>query len=134
MRNRTITVKHLILFTFIVLFLIYFLNLTTYLTQSQTILGNTKIIFYDSSQYKYHTKEYVLEKTKKFVSQQTEEDDPVLIEFIKEIIKPPSTKPYNLSRSIKNGDYSQEGQSLYIDKILNGRTEGFFIGNFQNIL
>jgi len=129
MINRRITVKHLILFTFILLFLIYFLNLTK--SQTNPILRNTN---YDSSQYKNYTKEYVLEKTKKFVSRQTKEDDPVLIEFIKEIIKHPSTKPYNLIRPIKNGDYSQEGQSLYTDKILNGRTEGFFIGNFQNIL
>jgi len=132
MRYPKISVQYLILLIFFLLFLKYILNLTQ--SQTNLILVNTKFIFYDSSQYKYYTKEYVLEETKKFVSRQTKEDDPVLIEFIKKIIKPPSAKPYNLSRSIKNGDYSQEGQSLYIDKILNGRTEGFFIGNFKNIL
>ncbi len=78
MINRRITVKHLILFTFILLFLIYFLNLTK--SQTNPILRNTN---YDSSQYKNYTKEYVLEKTKKFVSRQTKEDDPVLIEFFR---------------------------------------------------
>jgi len=108
MRYPKVSVKHLILFTFILLFLIYFLSHTP--------------------KHENYTKESVLEETKMFVSRQTEEDDPVLIEFIKKLIKPPTTKPYNLSRSIKNGDYSQDGQSLYIDKILKNRTEGFFIG------
>ncbi len=123
MRYSKISVKHLILLTLTLLFLIYFLKLT----QSQT---NSR----EHVLEEYYTRERVLEETKKFVSLHTKEDDPVLIEFIKKIIRPPSIKPYNLSRSIKNGDYSQEGQSLYIDKILNGRTEGFFIGNFKNIL
>jgi len=103
MRYPKVSVKILILFTFILLF-----------------LNN-----------KYYTKESVLEETKKFVSRQTDEDDPELIEFIKKLIKPSSTKPYNLILSnIKNADFSQEKQSLYIDKILNNRTEGFFIGKY----
>jgi len=131
MRYSKISVKHLILLTLTLLFLIYFLKLT----QSQTNSREHVLEEYYTRERvleEYYTRERVLEETKKFVSLHTKEDDPVLIEFIKKIIRPPSIKPYNLSRSIKNGDYSQEGQSLYIDKILNGRTEGFFIGNFKN--
>ena len=92
----------------------------------------TKFILYDSSSYKNYTHEYIIEETKKFADRQTEEDDPELIEFVKKLIKPPSTDKYNLRVSNKkDGDYSQEGQSLYIDTLLNQRTNGFFVGMFK---
>ncbi len=91
-----------------------------------------KVISYDSSLYTNFTQEYIIQETKKFADRQTEEDDPELIEFVKKIIKPPSTDKYNLRVSDKKeGDYSQEGQSLYIDELLNHRTNGFFVGMFK---
>ncbi len=120
------TVKYLILFTFVLLFLTYFSKL-----EETKKFNSLQKYHLNLNQSRMNLRERVLEETKKFASLETEEDDPALIEFIKKLIKPPSTKPYNLILSnIKNGDYSQEGQSLYIDKILNGRTEGFFIGKY----
>jgi len=75
------------------------------------------------------SREEILEETSKFVSRGVNEDDPDLIEFVKSLIKPPSTKQYNFERPNQpNGDYSQHLQSTYIDEILKQKTDGFYIG------
>ena len=85
--------------------------------------------FYDSSLYKNYTREYVIEETTKFASRNVEEDDPELIQFVKKLIKPPSNMKYNFENPNKpNNDYSQDGQSVYIDKLLIKRSDGFYIG------
>ncbi len=75
------------------------------------------------------SREEILEETSKFVSRGVDEDDPELIEFVKSLIIPPSTKQYNFERQNQpNGDYSQHHQSTYIDEILKQKTDGFYIG------
>ena len=85
--------------------------------------------FYDSSLYKNYSREYIIEETTKFASRGVEEDDPELIQFVQKLIKPPSNMKYNFEKPNKpNSDYSQDGQSIYIDELLKKRTEGFYIG------
>ena len=99
-----------------------------YLTADVPKTSGPEFIFYDSSLYENYNQEYVVVETAKFALNQTEEDDPNLIEFVRKLIKPPPyKKPYNLEKNRVNGDYSQECQSLYIDKIFNHKNNGFFI-------
>ena len=66
-------------------------------------------------------------QTIKFMLKETEEDDPELIQFVKaSLIKPPNGKKLNLNNKNKN-DFSQIGQSKYIDSLLNSKRNGFFI-------
>ena len=78
--------------------------------------------------YRDYTRAEILEETKRFADLKTREDDPQLIEFVKSLLKPPSKEPYNFQKNRLSGDYSQEGQSLYIDELLKSRTDGFYIG------
>ena len=59
-----------------------------------------------------------------------DENDPELLEFVRSLIIPPvkpgSDKKLNLDEPNKV-DFSQNGQSLFIDKILGKRRNGFFI-------
>lgn len=71
-------------------------------------------------------KSEVLIKTLKFMIQEVDEEDPKLIEFVRTLINTPSTKPLNLS--IKNRkDFSQIGQSAYMDQLLQAKRNGFFV-------
>jgi FkbM family methyltransferase len=65
-------------------------------------------------------------KSFKYMIQETNENDPELIEFVKSIIIPPSNKPLNLDIKNKN-DYSQYGQSIIIDEILKSKRNGFIV-------
>ena len=69
-------------------------------------------------------------KTLKFMIEETDETDPELVEFVRSLIKPPvkpgSEKKLNLVDP-KKVDYSQIGQSTFIDKILGEKRNGFFI-------
>ena len=68
----------------------------------------------------------ILIKTMKFMIQEVDEDDPKLIEFVRSLIQEPSTKPLNLY--VKNRtDFSQIGQSKYMDSILNSMRNGFYV-------
>jgi hypothetical protein len=65
-------------------------------------------------------------KTLKFMVKDVDEYDPELIEFVRTLIKPPSKLPLNLIN--KNAeDYSQLGQSSYMNTIFNSKRNGFFI-------
>ncbi len=68
----------------------------------------------------------ILFKSFKFMIQETNENDPELIQFVKSIIIPPSNKPLNLDIKNKN-DYSQYGQSIIIDEILKSKRNGFIV-------
>ena len=132
MKYHNVSFKNVFLVFFSLFILAYLYsqsqdNRTTYVYNQ---IGS-QFKFYDSSLYKNYTHEYVIEETKKFENRQTEEDDPELIEFVKRLIKPPSTYKYNFRVPDKKyGDYSQDGQSFYVDKLLKQRTNGFFIGMF----
>jgi hypothetical protein len=68
----------------------------------------------------------VLLKVFKFMIQETDENDPELIKFVRSIIKPPSLNPLSLDIIGKN-DYSQYGQSVIIDKLLKSKQNGFIV-------
>jgi hypothetical protein len=72
-----------------------------------------------------------LVKTLEFMIKNVDEYDPELIQFVKSLIKKPSkqVKQLNLKKTkLKNNDYSQFGQSIYLsDRLLMNRTNGFFI-------
>ena len=70
--------------------------------------------------------EKILFQTMKFMLKDTEEDDPELIAFVRSLIQLPSENELNLNSKNKN-DFSQIGQSKYIDSILNSKRNGFFI-------
>ena len=104
------------------------------------ILLAANLNFFKNQAVKIHTKplsatdtfadiEYVIIKTREFMSKGVEETDPDLILFVRSLIHPPSTHDYNFtSPRHANIDYSQEGQSNFIDGLLQKKTNGFFIG------
>ncbi len=78
----------------------------------------------------FHMKSFedsiVLMKTLKFMVKDVDEYDPELVEFVRTLIKPPSKLPLNLIN--KNAeDYSQLGQSTYMNTLLKSKRNGFFI-------
>jgi FkbM family methyltransferase len=70
----------------------------------------------------------ILFQTIKFMLKETEEDDPELIQFVRSsLIKPPGKNTmFNLNNK-KKTDFSQIGQSKYIDSLLNSKRNGFFV-------
>jgi FkbM family methyltransferase len=69
----------------------------------------------------------ILFKTIKFMLKETEEDDLELIKFVKSLINVPDWKrKINLNNKNKK-DFSQIGQSKYIDSLLNSKINGFFV-------
>ena len=72
-------------------------------------------------------KKETLIKTLQFMLQEVDEEDPKLIKFVRSLItEPPTNKELNLDNKMKT-DFSQMGQSKYIDSILNYKRGGFFI-------
>ena len=71
--------------------------------------------------------ESILLRTIKFMIEETDELDPKLVEFVRSIIhKPIERKKLNLQQKQRK-DFSQIGQSKFIDEKLNSRRNGFFI-------
>jgi len=70
----------------------------------------------------------ILFETMKFMLKETEEDDPELIKFVRsKLIKSPEWNiETNLNDKMRK-DFSQIGQSKYIDSLLNSKRNGFFI-------
>ncbi len=69
----------------------------------------------------------ILFKTIKFMLKETEEDDEELIKFVKSLINVPN---WNSERNLNNKnkkDFSQIGQSKYIDSLLGSKMNGFFV-------
>jgi hypothetical protein len=59
--------------------------------------------------------------------QEVDEEDPKLISFVRSLItEPPTNKNLNLINKNKT-DFSQQGQSTYMDSLLGGKRNGFFI-------
>ena len=70
----------------------------------------------------------ILMKTVSFMIQDTEELDPKLIAFVRSIINVPPVKEKKLNLSQKQRtDFSQFGQSKFIDQMLNSKRNGFFV-------
>jgi hypothetical protein len=69
----------------------------------------------------------ILRRTNLFMKQETNELDPKLIEFVRSIIHKPNDKnQINLTAKQKT-DFSQIGQSEFMDGVLNSKREEFFI-------
>jgi FkbM family methyltransferase len=68
----------------------------------------------------------ILMKTLRFITQDVNEYDPDLIEFVKSLIIKPSEKELNLEKP-NQLDYSQQNQSIYMNELLNNKRNGFFI-------
>lgn len=68
----------------------------------------------------------ILTKTMEFMINEVDEEDPELVEFVKSLIHKPKKLPINLS-VLNITDFSQIGQSQFIDSLLNKTRNGFFI-------
>ena len=70
-------------------------------------------------------------------SEQVEQDDPGLVRLIRQFyLQPPAILPYKFTNN-KRQDYSQGGQSIYIDTIFNHMVSGHkkaMIRNFYNTI
>jgi len=80
----------------------------------------------------------ILFRTLKFMLKETDQNDPQLIAFVKSLIHEPSKEKLNLEDKSGLVDFSQSGQSTFIDKLLNSKRNGFLIeagafdGEFQS--
>ena len=69
----------------------------------------------------------IMLKAISFMIQETDEFDPKLIEFVRSLIwKPSKERKLNLKQPNRT-DFSQIGQSKWVDKLLEGKRNGFFI-------
>jgi len=69
----------------------------------------------------------IIFQTIKFSLKETEEDDPELIRFVKSLIQHPASEDKRNLVEKNKKDFSQVGQSKYIDSVLNSKRNGFFI-------
>ena len=125
-----LTIISIINYTFYIKFDLHSSKVVTYLRPQNLInLNNNSIwdeILHVSNEQELIDKR-ILFQTIKFMLKETQEDDPELIQFVKaSLIKPPNDKKLNLNNKNKN-DFSQIGQSKYIDSLLNSKRNGFFI-------
>ena len=80
----------------------------------------------------------ILFKTFRFMLKETDQYDPQLINFVRSLIHEPSKEKLNLEDKSGLVDFSQSGQSIFIDKLLNSKQNGFLIeagafdGEFQS--
>ena len=82
-------------------------------------------IFESSDNQKYIDKR-ILFKTMKFMIEERDEEDPELISFVRDLIVFPNHEKRNLENNDRR-DFSQIGQSKYIDGVLKKMTGGFFV-------
>ncbi len=122
---------------FLILILIIFIN---YKSNSNNLTLDERPIIEVGSQDEYFLKEIfnasndqllidksILMKTISFMIQETDELDPKLIEFVRSLIHVPSKeKQLNLKQPNRK-DFSQLGQSKWVDRVLEERRDGFFI-------
>ena len=67
-------------------------------------------------------------RTMRYMMEERNEYDPELVAFVRSLIAPPPPKSKKLNLHVKGKtDFSQIGQSKYIDKLLESKKNGFFI-------
>jgi hypothetical protein len=89
-----------------------------------------KLIFGSSDEQKLIDRNVLL-KTIQFMIDDREEHDQTLVDFVSSLINRPSmNKKLNLKNKDRT-DFSQIGQSKYIDGLLMGMRNGFFIGDLK---
>ena len=71
-------------------------------------------------------RDFIIEETKKFMNLKVDQYNDELIQFVRSLIHEPLIGSRNLLKPDKI-DYSQYGQSTYMDKIFDKKTSGFFI-------
>ena len=77
-------------------------------------------------------------ETLKFMLKETDQNDPELINFVRSLIHEPSKGKLILEDKTGLVDFSQSGQSAFMDKLLNSKRNGFLIeagafdGEFQS--
>lgn len=72
--------------------------------------------------------ERILFKTMQYMIEERDVEDPELISFVRDLITFTGHEDLNLRiKNKRNNDYSQEGQSIYIDNVLKQMRGGFFI-------
>ena len=84
--------------------------------------------FFKQSEEQLLVNRLVLLKTMRYMMEERDELDPELVAFVRSLIVPPPAvkgKP-NLEKKDRT-DFSQIGQSKYIDSLLGSKTNGFFI-------
>lgn len=83
--------------------------------------------FLDQNQDQSLIPKAILKQTLKYMIEERDEYDPELIAFVSSLIhRPEQTRRLNLSRK-DTTDFSQIGQSKYIDGLLGAKRNGFFI-------
>ena len=69
----------------------------------------------------------ILKKTLDFMVEKRDPEDPELVAFVKTLITPPFQKSQRKLSDPKKTDWSQIGQSGYIDEALGAKTRGFYV-------
>lgn len=82
---------------------------------------------FDSSESQKYIDKRILFKTMKYMIEERDQEDPELIAFVRDLIVfPPKGEERNLIKKDQK-DFSQIGQSLFIDDLLKKQKDGFFI-------
>ena len=126
--------KVLLLITFLALIVVLFftrLKPSPKCLQMQMRENELKLLneIFTSSDEQILIEKSVLMKTISFMIQEVDELDPALIEFVRSLIHVPhraSSRKLNLTQKNRR-DFSQIGQSKWVDGVLKGRRDGFFI-------
>jgi hypothetical protein len=70
----------------------------------------------------------IIFKTMRFMMEERDEYDPELVAFVRSLIVPPPPKSKQINFKTKGRtDFSQIGQSKYIDSLLMSKKSGFFV-------
>jgi hypothetical protein len=69
----------------------------------------------------------ILKQTKQFMTYNRSQYDQEVVDFVKKLLIPPSPRNKLNIRDKKRKHFSQSDQSKYIDELLNGKRDGFFI-------
>lgn len=123
--------RKFVIFTFFLVFILILLKLEPIVIQKNIIKYGlsdldlmNEIIRISDEQFLVDKKFFL--KAMEFAFKETNEYDPDLIEFVKSAIHRPSNQPLNLVDK-KSRDFSQIGQSVFIDSNLKSMRNGFFI-------
>jgi FkbM family methyltransferase len=82
---------------------------------------------YNSSEQQSLINKKVLLTTLRFMIEETDKDDAELVNFVQQLIQPPSKQKLRLESKNSDLDYSQHGQSKFMDDQLKFKENGFFV-------
>lgn len=114
------------------LILVTLLSILIFLYSNMSGDSNLKFDFTNTDAYMHLKKEEkniskeILRRTMQFMINDVSEEDPELLKFVRSLIQNPSDKPLNLTVKDKT-DFSQIGQSHFVDDLLGKKRNGFFI-------